>query len=145
MIIELNEKNDLLIQKLEQSFPCVYNNNQIKEEYQNNPYTRYLIYQDKDSEILAFLHYDKIYDRYEISNFQVKEENRRNHIGSKLLNFCITKAKEEKMDNITLEVRKNNIPAINLYHKYKFKDCAIRKKYYNDEDGILMILDLKKI
>ena len=39
---------------------------------------------------------------------------------------------------ITLEVNKENIPAIKLYRKLGFKDVAIRKGYYNGVDGILM-------
>ena len=40
--------------------------------------------------------------------------------------------------NITLEVRVSNIPAINLYKKFGFREVALRKYYYGDEDGILM-------
>ena len=40
--------------------------------------------------------------------------------------------------NITLEVRKDNIPAINLYKKFNFQEKAIRKGYYQGTDGILM-------
>ena len=32
----------------------------------------------------------------------------------------------------------DNVKAINLYKKYGFKQVAIRKKYYNGIDGILM-------
>ena len=48
----------------------------------------------------------------------------------------------ELIDNtnksITLEVNKNNIPALNLYKKFNFNEVAIRKGYYNGIDGILM-------
>ena len=40
--------------------------------------------------------------------------------------------------SITLEVNKNNIPALNLYKKFEFKEVAIRKGYYQGIDGILM-------
>ena len=40
--------------------------------------------------------------------------------------------------SITLEVNKNNIPALNLYKKFDFNEVAIRKNYYNGVDGILM-------
>ena len=40
--------------------------------------------------------------------------------------------------SITLEVKIDNLPAINLYKKYDFVEKAIRKGYYNGIDGILM-------
>ena len=39
---------------------------------------------------------------------------------------------------ITLEVRMSNEIAINLYKKFGFREVAIRRYYYGDEDGILM-------
>ena len=40
--------------------------------------------------------------------------------------------------NITLEVKKDNIPAISLYKSVGFVEKAIRKGYYQGIDGILM-------
>ena len=40
--------------------------------------------------------------------------------------------------NITLEVRISNEVARNLYKKFGFREVALRKFYYGDEDGILM-------
>ena len=45
---------------------------------------------------------------------------------------------EKTNKSITLEVNKNNIPALNLYKKFAFHEVAIRKGYYNGVDGILM-------
>jgi ribosomal protein S18 acetylase RimI-like enzyme len=40
--------------------------------------------------------------------------------------------------NITLEVRKDNYPAIHVYKSLGFVEKAIRKNYYKGIDGILM-------
>ena len=37
-----------------------------------------------------------------------------------------------------IEVGKSNEIARNLYKKYGFREVALRKFYYGDEDGILM-------
>ena len=50
----------------------------------------------------------------------------------------IDEAEINEKINITLEVRKDNIPAINLYKKHGFFEKAIRKGYYKGTDGILM-------
>ena len=43
---------------------------------------------------------------------------------------------------VTLEVRKSNLVAINLYQKLGFEIVGTRKKYYSDnrEDALIMTL-----
>jgi ribosomal-protein-alanine N-acetyltransferase len=44
----------------------------------------------------------------------------------------------------TLEVRASNQPAIELYRSFGFRSVAIRKKYYQDEDALVMLADLDR-
>ena len=74
----------------------------------------------------------------EIDNFFVSEEYRNHGIGTKLMAYLISLAINYRVVNITLEVRVSNIVAINLYKKFGFREVALRKYYYGDEDGILM-------
>jgi ribosomal-protein-alanine N-acetyltransferase len=77
-----------------------------------------------------------------IGNIAVEQDSRRKGIGSKLLSCLLEFAKEKKMDTVSLEVRASNIPAISLYRKFGFKEVAVRRKYYRDEneDAIVMLL-----
>ena len=59
-------------------------------------------------------------------------------IGDKLLNYLIEKYKDSDIKNITLEVKEDNIIAINLYKKYGFKKVSTREKYYDGINGLLM-------
>ena len=60
-----------------------------------------------------------------------------------MLEKLIKIAKERKLNSITLEVNTKNIPAINLYKKYNFKEVGLRKNYYkNCEDALIMTLEL---
>lgn len=93
-----------------------------------------------DNKIKGVLVYDLIYDRIEIEYIIVDSNYRRQGIANNLLNYLIEQNRNVK--NITLEVKSSNIPAIKLYENSGFKKIAIRKKYYKDEDGILM---MKKI
>ena len=102
-----------------------------------NPYARKIEYYDND-ELVGFLEYSFIYDRIEIDNFFVNEERRREGIGKKLLSYLISVAISEHVVNITLEVRVSNEIARNLYKDFGFREVALRKFYYGDEDGILM-------
>ena len=76
-------------------------------------------------------------------NIVVKKNMRGNGFSLFLLNELINISKEENCKSITLEVSENNIPAINLYEKFKFKQVGKRKKYYkNGDSAILMTLPL---
>ena len=103
----------------------------------NNPFARRIEYVDKDK-IIGYLDYSLIYDRMEIDNFSVMEDYRNQGIGTKLMAHLISIAIEYRVVNVTLEVRCSNEIAINLYKKFGFREVALRKFYYGDEDGILM-------
>ena len=108
-----------------------------KKEFSTNPYLKILTYVEKDK-IIGFLLYSLIYDRIEIEQFEVITKERRKGIGDKLLNYLIEKYKEKDIKNITLEVKEDNIAAINLYKKYGFKKASTREKYYDGINGLLM-------
>lgn len=103
-----------------------------------NPYTKYIGYFEE--ELIGFANYSIIYDRVEIEYIAVKEQYRNKKIGSKLLEYIIESCKN--CINITLEVNVNNIAAINLYKKCGFNIETIRKKYYQNDDGYLMMKKL---
>ena len=52
--------------------------------------------------------------------------------------YLISVAINNRVINITLEVRISNEIARNMYKKFGFREVALRKFYYGDEDGILM-------
>lgn len=141
MIIDLTKNNLKQILELEEKFPNVFLKFDIINDFQNNPYTKYMVYLI-DKKIVGFINYHDIYDRVEIINFNVLEFFQNRHIGSSLLLNLITISKEKLKKNITLEVRKDNEKAIYLYKKFGFREISIRKNYYNDVDGILMEKEL---
>lgn len=138
MIISVNLDEIELINKIQNTFCDVYKQkNELINELKQNPYTKLYIYVEKDN-IIGLLHLNHIYDRYEINNIYVLEGYRNKGIASKLIEHIIELGNNNKIVNITLEVRKNNYNAIKLYKKYNFEEKAIRKGYYNGIDGILM-------
>lgn len=107
------------------------------EKIDDNPFCRYVEYLIEDK-VVAKMKYSLIYDRMELDDILVKEEYRNQKIGNKMMAYLISVAINEKVVNITLEVRKSNEIARNLYKKYGFREVALRKNYYGNEDGILM-------
>ena len=105
--------------------------------YDNNPFCMCIVYDDKY--IRGLIYFEEIYERVDIDYIFVSNNYRRQGIGSKLLKYLIDYCKKKNISNITLEVNKNNIPAINLYKKYEFEIVATRKNYYQEDDGLLMI------
>ncbi len=82
----------------------------------------------------------------------VDPEYQRKGFGGNLLKFLIEKAKYGKVDNFYIEVRKSNLPALNLFKKHQFKKKSERKDYYpckldekdtgKREDAIILGLEL---
>lgn len=107
----------------------------IKED--NGPFAKYVEYIENDK-VIGTLKYSVMYERMEIDNIFVEEEHRGKGIGNKLMSYLISEAINERVVNITLEVRISNEIARNLYKKFGFREVALRKFYYGDEDGILM-------
>lgn len=137
MFIDINSKDDNLINNLESSFIKRFDKNRIKEDLEQNVFSKYFIYMEK-SNIIGYINYYDMYERFELSYIEVKEEYRNQKKGSLLLEHLIEIAKYKKVENITLEVNINNTIAINLYEKHGFKKVAIRKGYYDGIDGYLM-------
>ena len=128
--------NDAFFNQLDSlvKFSFSYN---IEEDLNNNIFSKYFIYEEKNN-IIGFINYSDLYDRFELNYIYVKEEFRNKGIASKLMNKMLEEGNIKKIDNITLEVNVNNESAITLYKKYNFIERATRKGYYNGIDGILM-------
>lgn len=137
MIVDLDVNNLDLIKKIENTFPHFFSNNKISNDFKQNIFSKYFIYLEK-SNIIGFVNYYDLYDRFEISYIEVKSEYRNKKIGSKMIEYLIYIGKNKNITNITLEVNVENINAIKLYEKYDFKKVAIRERYYDGVDGYLM-------
>ena len=106
-------------------------------ELTSNPYARFYLYLEEEV-IKGYLGFWDLKDRLEITTLAVSKEDRKRGIAQSLLDKLREYGEEKKIKNITLEVRVNNQAAINLYQKNGFEIWALRKNYYEHEDGYLM-------
>lgn len=83
------------------------------------------------------------YDDADLQEIAVKQSFRKRKIATTLLSALEEQTAKEDKSKIFLEVRKGNLPAINLYKKFGYKEISQRKKYYNDgEDALVMVKEL---
>lgn len=89
-----------------------------------------------NGELLGFVHVLKTFECLEIINVVVDIKDRKKGIATKLINYlneCY-----DDIEYILLEVNENNSNAISLYNKLGFNVINIRKKYYGNDDALIM-------
>ncbi|MCM1473187.1 MAG: ribosomal protein S18-alanine N-acetyltransferase, partial [Muribaculaceae bacterium] len=81
----------------------------------------------------------------DITSVAVDENFRRLGLAQKLITEFI-KNLPENTENIFLEVRENNTPAINLYKKCGFEKLSLRKNFYSNpyENAVVMVKQFMK-
>lgn len=134
MIEYVKEKHLEQLNVLLRYFDIHIENFKILSEH---PFSKWLVYIYNDK-IVGFLNYYIMYENAELEYIFVSEECRMQSIGFELMNFFINELKKNDCQSITLEVNINNVAAINLYKKFGFQKVSIRKKYYNNDDALLM-------
>lgn len=127
---------------LKEEFDEFWNENVLKGELEN-PASTYIVAVDEQNNVVGYAGIWQPIDEAHITNIVTKKDKRKNKVATRMLEELIKISKERNLDNITLEVNVKNIPAINLYKKYNFKEVGKRKKYYNDiDDAIIMTYKL---
>jgi [ribosomal protein S18]-alanine N-acetyltransferase len=94
--------------------------------------------------ILGFLIFWLVHDELHILNVAVDPVHRRRGVARAILEATLARGREHKCTLATLEVRRSNVGALELYKAYGFRAVGIRPNYYVDEgeDAIVMVLDL---
>ena len=97
-----------------------------------------------EGEVVAYMLGSLIVPEGEILRIATDPARRRHGIASRLLSEVLRRMGPEGLEEVFLEVRAGNVPAIGLYRDLGFSACGTRKKYYKDpeEDATLMHLHL---
>lgn len=88
-----------------------------------------------ESERKGYVIYTQNNLEIEILRIGVLPEVRKQGIGGEIIQFL---QNIPQYKNILLEVKENNFPAMQLYHKCGFKQIGSRKKYYTDGGNALL-------
>ena len=96
--------------------------------------------------IIAFLIYWLVHDEVHILNVAVAPEHRRKGIARMLMAETERRAYQAGAALMTLEVRRSNQSALDLYREFDYRAVGVRPNYYVDEgeDAIVMVKELKR-
>lgn len=92
----------------------------------------------------GYIFFSIICDECELNRIAVLPDYRNKKVGKMLIEKMSEICFENSVNEIFLEVRNGNFPAINLYSNAGFQKIGVRKKYYKNpiEDAVLMSLKL---
>ena len=113
----------------------------FRSELANNKSAAYLVAR-MDGVIAGYGGIWLIMDEAHITTLAVEESCRRRGIASQLLVNLIAQAVQMGARRVLLEVRPSNHPARSLYERFGFSVVAVRRRYYLDEDGLLMVKEI---
>ena len=134
-MIRLANKNDLnKINEIGLQIKEDFNKKYDIENFLNLDYGKIYVYEENES-VIGFIQLEEHYEILDIINIAVDKDNHNKNIGTKLIEFS---TKDTKAEKIMVEVRESNISAIKLYEKNGFIEIIRRKKYYGNEDAIIM-------
>jgi ribosomal-protein-alanine N-acetyltransferase len=97
---------------------------------------------EEQGEVSGYLIGWLVLDEFHLGNIAVRPQSRGKGQGRMLLQEALRLSRIRGCRQASLEVRASNQPAIELYRKFGFRPVALRKKYYRDEDALVMLADL---
>ena len=123
------------------TFPTPWSRDAFASEMKNVA-ARYLV-AEKDGVIIGYAGAWIIIDESHITNIAVLSDHRGQGIGRRLTESLMQYLSNLGAAYATLEVRKSNEVAQNLYKSLGFIKLGVRKRYYEDngEDALIMVCD----
>ncbi len=99
---------------------------------------------DGQSRVVAFCNYWLVRDEVHLLNIATHPDHRRHGHARALMAHVVNFARRHRCRYVTLEVRRSNQGAIDLYGEFDFQAVGIRPKYYveDQEDAVVMLLEL---
>ena len=123
------------------TFPTPWSRDAFASEMKNVA-ARYLV-AEKDGAVIGYAGAWIIIDESHITNIAVLSDYRGQGIGRRLTEGLMQYLSNLGAAYATLEVRKSNEVAQNLYKSLGFIKLGVRKRYYEDngEDALIMVCD----
>lgn len=125
-------------------FSSPWTKENLAEELENEN-SHFLAAVSDDNKVLGYIGVQEVCGEAYITNVAVHPEYRRMGLGESLLSRAGEDAKARNCQFISLEVRKSNTSAIELYRKQGYNVAGERKNFYSNpsEDGLIMTKSFK--
>jgi [ribosomal protein S18]-alanine N-acetyltransferase len=121
------------------SFPTPWPRDAYQHELKDNRLACYLVAREFQR-VLGYAGMWVILDEAHVTTIAVDPLHRRRRIGERLLVSLIDEAMRRGARWVTLEVRKSNHSAQELYRKYGFTTVTMRTGYYSDDNESALIM-----
>ena len=144
MIVREMNIDDLekIVEIEKELYKTPWNLNQFKYELEENEFS-YLFVLENEGVIIGYYGFWVMFEDVDITKVSIRKEFQGMKLSNILLQDCINRVEALKCEKINLEVRVDNIRAINLYKKYEFEEIAIRKDYYGKgEDALILCREM---
>lgn len=137
--MQLRDLNDVL-QIERHSFPTPWSRRAFVSELTENSYAFYLVAR-RGGRVVGYLGSWFVLDEAHITNVAVHPDARGQGVGRLLMEQIIERTESRGCRRITLEVRRSNQIAQNLYSSLGFAFKGVREGYYTDthEDAFVMV------
>jgi [ribosomal protein S18]-alanine N-acetyltransferase len=132
----------MLVEQRVHAFP--WDLEAFKGEFKKN-YSHFLVITDDetDSIVAGYIVFWLLFDECQILNLAVDTSHRGMGHAKRLVRQAVKMAVKADLRKVTLEVRKSNQPAIELYQGLGFTIRHVRKAFYsNGEDAYVMGIEI---
>ena len=137
----MTEKDLLAVSAIEEaSFDPPWPLNSFRTDLQYNRLAFYRVAHFEDR-LVGYIGAWLVLDEVHITTLAVDQEFRQKGIASALIQLLIDEAVNRGALSMTLEVRPSNKAARAFYKKWGFTIRGRRKRYYPDEDALIMTCD----
>lgn len=122
------------------SFPTPWTRNLYEMDITRNPRSRFYVARGREKgELIGYIGSWFLEDECHVGTIATKREYRGRGVARALIAHTAALAREEGCQDIILEVRVNNLAAVNLYRTLGFEQVGRRRAYYTDtgEDALI--------
>ena len=144
IVIRPMEIDDLkkVLEIEKQSFTVPWTQDLFFSELTKNRYARYFVL-EKGNEVVGYLGLWHKGSNFHITNIAIIKKVRRKGYGEKLLKFIEKIAAIYRIKKISLEVRRSNYIAQDMYRKYGYKVMRVLRNYYQEEREDALVMEKK--
>jgi len=98
--------------------------------------------EEDNAKIISAVTYLISFETADLLDLAVDSFYRKTGKATSILSYSFLALKDAGVREVFLEVRKSNLPAINLYKKLGFTLISERKNYYKNEDALVLKKEL---